>query len=606
MFRSERMIFVFGLVFSVGCFAPVPVVSAPIPPSPPPRTTNTAPPNDAVASLSTPPPKTTPPSTTPPSTTPPAPKDILDDITFKEVTTWKIAGNTPMFSWSPDQSKIAFLSDYAREPGAPNSHKRYVEIIADGKINTVATITADAIYPFWLNETSILFTCSRDACGAGKNGVYLLDITTGKQTLIKEIKEKNAYFSAIPLKTGNVMIFSEYELEKPKPKYITRWEEWDATTKKSTPKESRAAEATLSKKELRTGYCRSSIDTLYASMPKNQIVVMNTTTRQQKIIVPQVSVLPGGRTMQPCFSDNAELLYFSYNEESKANQVTIVKLDGYKRPEPPKPPTPPEKDMVYDMTFTDVFSWNISGNTPIAAWSPEKTRIAFMSDFPQKENERNYKKYLEIVDLKTNAIKKIELTTDNYQPLWLNEETLAYTCYRERCGKGKSGIYLLKVSKGAPKQIVSFSDKSYAGLFAMGGNKALFFISERPAGDDYSVLPVNRWEELDLTTEKLTPREDLPKSYQEPKEMLKQHMCSPYVGSLETFAREGEMGINNYQTNAKRVAYKTTAFPYYEGDEDGVAPCLSNDVDFMIYYSRDAKAKKNKATLAKVTGYIKK
>jgi hypothetical protein len=585
MFYALRILGSLALLFTVACFTAVPVVSAP-------------PPTQVKQPPSSTPPNTKVPNATPPST----PQDTLAALTFTERFTWSISGNTPFATWSPNRGQLAFISDYEKTPA--NKHKKYIDIadLNTGEMKQVASITTDSSYLAWLNEESLLFSCGHGACGKNKSGVYLLNIKTNTQTRLIPAKDED-YTFAYPLKDGSIYLYTEHQEGKdPNIKFIIRWDKWENSTKSLTQKEGKAANAFIAKQGIVQGSCSPYHPEFSLSAQNGKINIKSNKTKMitQKTIVDSVAPLPkypGDKDgIEPCFSPELEgLVYYSYDEATKHATAKLMKMSGYIKPEPIKPP---EKDMINDMSFTQLFSWSISGNTPIASWSPNKNQLAFISDYPQKLGaQKDGKKYVEVADLKTGAIKLVGTISATQIPLWFDEETLVFACVQDYCGKGKMGVYLLKTTTNVLTQLVSLK-ASGSVYFFTSDEKLVIFTSENGASS------VVHWYQWDPATQKTTPREDLVTNNKVEKKNLGASFCQSRTTTLETFAANGEAGLINTKTSARRAVVKATPMPYFEEDTDGVPPCVSAEVDTMIYYSRD-ESKSNKATMMKVTGYTK-
>jgi hypothetical protein len=276
----------------------------------------------------------------------------------------------------------------------------------------------------------------------------------------------------------------------------------------------------------------------------------------------------------------------------------------------PRPTPPVVKDVIDDLSFTELFSWSISGNTPLAAWSPNKTQLAFYSDYSQREGvPKNGKKYVEIIDLKTGKLKKVgTITGSGYEPVWLNDTTLVFLCARDLCGKDKNGVYTMKTSGGAQKLIIPLKKDSYASIYPIAGGKLMVRTEEYPPYSGSGPYPpaISLWQEWDVAAQKLIIREEIPATeYNPPKNVIVPNSCQTYSTDLQAFSQSGAVGVSNNKTAKKRAITQTLTLPYYPGDTYGIQPCFSVDIDQFLYYSYDEKTKLAKATLMKISGYTK-
>jgi hypothetical protein len=629
----SKLSFLFPL-FAVGCFASVPIVSAPPPQQQPrPVQANTAQPNTANPNPPRPEDEaaffglTTPPSNQTQAQAqrplpPLANRDMIDDLTFTELFSWTISGNTPLATWSPNKSQLVFFSDYTQAEDGTKNGKKYVDLvdIKTGKLKNIGTITASAYNPIWLDDSTLVFMCTKDRCGKGKDGVYTLKTSGGSQKLAIPIK-KNTYVDLFPLSNGKLVVHSE---EYNGSRTIYSWLEWDPSTKKLTTRDDLPPESYETPAGATTPDICNSYTTDMAGFSQSSTVGVSNNKTGKKRILNEVSPFPyypGDKTgIPPCFSAAVDqMLYFSYDEQAKIGKATMMSIGGYVAPvaapvvkvapNPNPKPTPVVQDkdaLLEKLSFTELFSWNISGNTPQASWSPNKSQLVFVSDYPQKEGaEKNGKKYVELVDLKTGKLKKLGTITAGDSPTWLDETTLVFVCNRERCGKDKDGVYLLKTTGGAQKQIIPMKKYSYLSLYPTTDGTLLVRSDEYPPYSGTGPYPqaITLWQEWDPSTKKLNIRADISaQTYEAPKAQPVGY-CSSYTAQLYGFSQNGQMGIGNSKTSKLKVIVEASPLTYYPGDTYGLAPCLSAASDQLIYFSYDEKAKLGKATLMKVSGY---
>jgi hypothetical protein len=81
------------------------------------------------------------------------------------------------------------------------------------------------------------------------------------------------------------------------------------------------------------------------------------------------------------------------------------------------------REVVANLSFTESFSWTLSGHTPSAAWSPSRSQLVFFSEYEKGPKNKN-KKYVEVVDLKTGEISMVTTVIGGVAPVWVDEESL--------------------------------------------------------------------------------------------------------------------------------------------------------------------------------------
>jgi hypothetical protein len=278
-------------------------------------------------------------------------------------------------------------------------------------------------------------------------------------------------------------------------------------------------------------------------------------------------------------------------------------------PVPPQQPPQPAKNYLDDLTFEELYSWKIAGNTPMAAWSPDRSQLAIYSDYTQVEGKpNNGKKYVEVFDLKTGKITKTgTITASAYEPVWLDNSTLIFMCTKERCGKGKDGAYTYKLGDKSQKQIFTQKVGMYLSLFSGVDGSAYIYSQEYPPYSGTGPYPqaITKWYQWDPKSKKTSAREDIDvKSYEPPKgTWINNEYCSSYSERLSSNSQNGKLMLFDNKTRQSRLFKEVSPISFYPGDENGMPPCFSRTSEQMLYFYYDAATKSAKATLVQISGY---
>jgi hypothetical protein len=272
----------------------------------------------------------------------------------------------------------------------------------------------------------------------------------------------------------------------------------------------------------------------------------------------------------------------------------------------PQDPNPPEGNTTTGLlTIHELFSWSVTGESPLASWSPDKKLLAVSADDPQQAGL----KFLTIVDLTTGKILGATKVIGNFtSPEWLNNSTIGFDCPERYCGKGKSGIYTVAAQGGEPQLILPLPSTS-SGTFYPTKEKILLLVMDVAPYPGHGMMPdpTYQWYQVDPAAQKATVTEKQPLVNGYPAGIIRFDGCMSEFNDVFTYSDQGKMTVSfsGMEESQGQVFAKAAPMPRYPGDDLGVPPCFSEDVDRGIYYSRDAKTGLGKATLIKVEGYIK-
>lgn len=267
----------------------------------------------------------------------------------------------------------------------------------------------------------------------------------------------------------------------------------------------------------------------------------------------------------------------------------------------PNPKPAPQSGMLDQFSFTKSIRWTVAGNTPLLAWSPDRAQIAVLSDLPQKGGIQDGKKYFDLVTAATGKVKRVAtITSTGYEPIWLGSSAIVYECRKDRCGEEKNGLYLQKISGGAPKLIIPSDPKGYFSYYANSDGALLVRKTSyglTPPGGEY-VPPVDSWYELDPKTYSATTRTDFsPSTPMPPTGYAYPESCVGAFPGTRIYAQavDGKISLMDADTRQTRTLFEVPPWPYYPGDTYGLSPCFSPDKKKLAYFSYDD---------AKKAGYV--